>query len=492
MTAALGSMAVVGTVAAIALVILTTLLHRTTLVLGSAVEGLQVSESIEAKLIRHSRLSDPALQAPIEGEISSLLAQAHRMEIDDVERRLIDGAAGAIDRYFGAYHAARREGLGGGPAAARATEEFGAAFAAARRYIDRQVEQARDAQARATTWNGAADWAGVVAGLISLLSAGFWIVWIRSYAFDPMVRIDGAMKRFRGGDADSRARLEGPYEMQEIARRFNEMAEDLSHQQQRQLAFLAGVVHDLRNPLSALQLAAARLTPERGNPSDEQARSTVAIIRRQLDLLNRMTGDLLDAARIRSGQLELKRQARDLRDLVREALELFRDATSTHRLRLDAGAEPALVSCDPLRIEQVLNNLISNAIKYSPIGGEVVVEVERDADSAVVTVTDEGVGIAAEDLPGIFEPFRRAGVSREAVQGVGLGLFVARKIIDAHEGRITVESAPGQGSTFRVYLPLQSVRQARAPATPPHPEQPSAPPLGAGPEGRDGRPARRG
>ncbi|HNU75648.1 MAG TPA: hypothetical protein PKM95_12415, partial [Deltaproteobacteria bacterium] len=99
MTAALGALAVVGTVVVIALVVLTTLLHRTTLVLSSAVEGLQVGESIEAKLIRHSRLSDPALQASVESEIGSLLAEAHRYEIDDVERGVIDTAAGAIERY---------------------------------------------------------------------------------------------------------------------------------------------------------------------------------------------------------------------------------------------------------------------------------------------------------------------------------------------------------------------------------------------------------
>ncbi|MGC4119820.1 MAG: HAMP domain-containing sensor histidine kinase [Myxococcales bacterium] len=269
--------------------------------------------------------------------------------------------------------------------------------------------------------------------------------------------------------------MEGPLELQTIAEDFNEMAEALSQQQQRQLAYLGGVVHDLRNPLSALQLSAARLDPERGRLTDQQARSTLALVRRQIDLLNRMTGDLLDAARIRRGQLELRMQERDVRELARGAFDLFRSAATTHRLVLEVTDEPAMVSCDPLRIEQVLNNLISNATKYSPNGGDVLVDVAVSGDEAVLSVTDEGVGIAPEDVSHIFEPFRRAGASRESVRGVGLGLYVTQQIVQAHGGRIEVDSTPGAGSTFRVLLPLSRLAR-REPVAQPRPEPPGASP----------------
>jgi signal transduction histidine kinase len=115
--------------------------------------------------------------------------------------------------------------------------------------------------------------------------------------------------------------------------------------------------------------------------------------------------------------------------------------------------EPIVVECDQLRIEQVITNLISNAIKYSPPGASVDVAVEPCEGHVAVRVTDRGRGIATEDLDRIFEPFRRVGLSRECVPGVGLGLFVVRRIIEAHRGRIELDSEPGAGSTFRIVLP---------------------------------------
>ncbi|WP_437589050.1 sensor histidine kinase [Sorangium sp. So ce1000] len=110
--------------------------------------------------------------------------------------------------------------------------------------------------------------------------------------------------------------------------------------------------------------------------------------------------------------------------------------------------------CDPARIAQVLNNLISNAIKYSPQRGEITVSVGEDRDRAFVTVADQGIGIEPEDVERIFEPFRRVGACRELVPGVGLGLWLARRIAEAHGGSLGMSSAPGQGSVFRIELPL--------------------------------------
>ena len=112
-----------------------------------------------------------------------------------------------------------------------------------------------------------------------------------------------------------------------------------------------------------------------------------------------------------------------------------------------------MIRCDPLRIEQVITNLLSNAIKYSPEGGRVDVAVAPQEDGAVISVTDQGLGISEEDQQRLFEPFRRVGLSMETIPGVGLGLFVVRRIVEAHHGRIDVTSARGKGSSFRIWIP---------------------------------------
>jgi len=176
-----------------------------------------------------------------------------------------------------------------------------------------------------------------------------------------------------------------------------------------------------------------------------------------------MVGDFLDAARIESGHLELQLRRRDLRELAQEAVELYGASSRAHRLVYSPAETPVEVRCDAERIAQVLNNLVSNAIKYSPQGGDVRVSVTASKGDAIVAVQDSGIGIAPEDQKHIFEPFRRTGASRDTAPGVGLGLSVAHQIIEAHGGRIDVESTLGVGSTFRVHrrspAPRRGTRQ---------------------------------
>src|SRR5262249_35557449 len=196
-------------------------------------------------------------------------------------------------------------------------------------------------------------------------------------------------------------------------------------------AFLSAVAHDLKNPLGALQMATSIFEPEQPLPEEKRIREIFAIVRRQIDHLNRMVGDLLDAYRIESGNLELRAQEVDARELLREACDLFRNTSAAHELSIELPETPVIVRWDPGRIGQVLNNLLSNAIKYSPAGGLVIARL-HEADAQVLTqVADYGVGIPPDDIPRIFEPFRRSGLSRQAIPGVGLGLFVARHIVEA-------------------------------------------------------------
>jgi signal transduction histidine kinase len=135
-------------------------------------------------------------------------------------------------------------------------------------------------------------------------------------------------------------------------------------------------------------------------------------------------------------------------------VDLHQEISERHAVEIALADLPLSVECDPARLEQVLTNLLTNAIKYSPGGGRIVVSADRVGGNAVVTVADTGLGIPPEDRERIFEPFRRGNAGAQNVPGVGLGLSVARRIVRAHQGDIEVESQPGMGSTFRIRLPL--------------------------------------
>jgi signal transduction histidine kinase len=230
------------------------------------------------------------------------------------------------------------------------------------------------------------------------------------------------------------------------------MASALAAQREAQMAFLGGVAHDLRSPLAALAMSVTLLRPGRPLPDERRLRQTIARVERQTARMKRMVDDFLDLANIEAGRLEIKLGEHDGRGIVRNAVELFEETTSGDRLRVSLPEYEVPLCCDPLRIEQVLTNLISNAIKYSPAGTPVEVALEATDDHVVLRVTDRGMGISDADQRRLFEPFRRVGLSQESVPGVGLGLFVVKRIVDAHGGRIEVVSAPGRGCAFRVHL----------------------------------------
>jgi signal transduction histidine kinase len=253
------------------------------------------------------------------------------------------------------------------------------------------------------------------------------------------------MRDFASGDRSARAPERGSAELRSIASQFNAMADSLARQRENQLAFLAGVAHDLRNPLSVLKMSTTASVPDR--------LAILAIIQRQVDHLDRMIGDLLDASRIEAGQLELRLEQQDARNLVKDVHDLFRDVSPAHRLSVTVPDKPVILFCDALRIGQVLNNLVSNAIKYSPNGGNVEIVLQDLDDAALISVTDQGLGISSSQRQDIFEPFNRARLTKDQIPGIGLGLSVARRIVQAHNGSLELQSELGKGTTFYVRLP---------------------------------------
>ena len=215
-----------------------------------------------------------------------------------------------------------------------------------------------------------------------------------------------------------------------------------------QQEFIAMVSHELRNPLTALSGFAQLL--QRQRRYNERA---VTMILSQARQLERLIGDLLEVSRLEAGRLELRRTEMDLAQLVRVAVERTQALTDRHAIRVDAPPGQLRGWWDADRLEQVLHNLLSNAVKYSPAGGEITVRVEGDGAVARVAVADQGVGIAPGALPRLFDRFYRAEATASGAQGLGLGLYISRSLVQAHGGRMWAESTPGRGSTFVFTLP---------------------------------------
>ena len=246
--------------------------------------------------------------------------------------------------------------------------------------------------------------------------------------------------------------------------RFNAMAATLERQHEMRAAFIAGVAHDLKTPLAALALTIGQLSPDKPLPPEPRLRKLIVMTRRQVTRLERMIGDLVDATRSESDALALALEACDLRDLARDAIALFEATSSSHELVLRAGEDALVVECDPGRIHQVVNNLVSNAIKYSPDGGRIVIGLGAERERAAISVEDHGVGIPSSEIQEILEPFKRASGAASRAPGSGLGLYVVNRIVQAHGGELRVESTPGAGSRFTVLLPrLENAGAGRSP-----------------------------
>jgi signal transduction histidine kinase len=213
---------------------------------------------------------------------------------------------------------------------------------------------------------------------------------------------------------------------------------------------LAIVAHDLRAPLNAVQTSAAFLMD--ADLPEAERRRLLDVIRRAAGGMNRLIEELLDVARMDSGVFTVELQRLDLAALAAEVCEQFRlQATEAGRvLECNVEGNLALVSADRGRMSQVLENLISNALKFTPAGGTIAVRVARHGGDVSCAVADTGVGIAPEELPHLFERFWQARRYRRG--GAGLGLAIARGVVEAHGSVLTVESVPGRGSVFSFVL----------------------------------------
>jgi signal transduction histidine kinase len=220
--------------------------------------------------------------------------------------------------------------------------------------------------------------------------------------------------------------------------------------------FLSIAAHEIKTPLTSL-LGYAQLflrRAERDGSQNERDQRALQVIVEQGARLNKMILALLDISRIESGQLSIERRPIDLAVLVRRVVEEAQALDDQYPLHLSCPSSPLMIMGDELRLEQVLQNLLNNAVKYSLSGGAVCVRVEQQPDMARIVVADQGMGIPAADLPHLIERFYRAGNADEHhISGMGIGLYIVKEIVTLHGGTMTVESTEGKGSTFIVCVP---------------------------------------
>lgn len=449
LTVITGAIAALALVMAVSLIWVTSVMHRSAATAMAAVESVHLVEEAEVELLLHARTTDHLVARDFETALRDKLARARAYVRGPDEARALEEATARVDAYLVAY----LERPPGEPPAPGLAALQSSAYAALEAVVTTNLEQARREHADAERWNRLADIAGfVIAGALAAV-ATLVIVWLRRRAFYPVLGLAQAMRRFGAGDRAARAEETGLVELRDMSATFNEMANALVAQREAQLAMLAGVAHDLRQPLAVLAMSTTMLDPDA--MSAAQMHRSIEISRRQIGQLERMIRDFLDMAKLDSGPLELQLQREDVCELIRGAAELQGGPATRDRIVLRLPAEPVHVRCDALRVQQVIANLLSNALKYSPADAPVDVVVEPRGGEVALRVTDRGPGLSADDQARLFEPFRRVGPAARAAPGIGLGLFVVRHILAAHGGRIEVESERGRGASFTAYLPLE-------------------------------------
>lgn len=458
-----------GLLSAVSLVLVTTWLHRAAVEMFAALESIRAAEELRTSLLAYNREILLSEMVALDGRPDDAERAVGAVEEAAADIRLwsdrIDGNAAApeevavvrrVHREIEAYLQIR-DGLAMERAAPldryrRAAEPLATVLASLESLIDYNHAEALLLQERISLEDSRANRLGIASGLmlVILISGLLSVGWL--YAYVPLVRLSHTIARFGHGDLEARARAEGPTELREMSELFNEMAGKIAKSREVQLGFLAAVAHDLRNPLGAMK-ASVHLLPAVVQAGGTQCEQVLVILGRQIDLIDRMVGDLLDTAGIEAGRLHLRLELCDLRNIVGQSVSLYQATGPGQRLALQLPGDSVPCRCDPLRVGQVLNNFISNALKYSPAESDVHVALRGDETGAIVEVSDRGTGIPPEELPHIFEPFRRTSATRDSIPGVGLGLSVARQIARAHGGEIEVESEPGVGSAFRLRLP---------------------------------------
>ena len=308
----------------------------------------------------------------------------------------------------------------------------------------------------------AEEWAGIRGFAWILAGAGAVVLtfglagggWISARALRPIGDISAAAVKISRGDLTQRIHTrDTSSELGDLARVLNDTFARLQASFARQAQFTADAAHELRTPVTVV-LTHAQNGLSGACPNDEH-REAFEATQRAAQRLRRLIESLLTLARLDAGDAEAPREACGLDQIAQDAVDLLRPLAGEQHVALETDLKPASVTGHPEQLGQVVTNLVSNAIFYNRPGGSVCVHLASEPEAVVLAVSDTGLGIAAEDLPHLFDRFYRADKARSPAQGrSGLGLAITKAIVDAHGGAIHVASVLGQGSTFTVRWPV--------------------------------------
>ena len=309
-------------------------------------------------------------------------------------------------------------------------------------------------------------WLIIVAITAAIVALALGLILIRQIV-GPVKLLNRGARQVAGGNLGYRVDIKSKDELGDLGRSFNAMASSLEGAETERRRIIADITHELRTPLTVIEGTVDGIEDGVFQADKEH----LHVIKEQTALLTRLTADLRELSLAESGQLKLQLAATDLAELVRRKLVTFSAPAGEKGLELtsDLAADLPPAEVDPARIEQVLGNLLTNAIRHTPAGGRITVSARSiesdaahgiDASSVLVSVADTGEGISPEHLPHVFDRFYRVEESRSRGEGgAGLGLAIVRQMAEAHGGKVWAESQPGKGSTFQVALPVRHRRR---------------------------------
>jgi len=298
--------------------------------------------------------------------------------------------------------------------------------------------------------------AGAIAAAIALAMAR----WLARGMTQPLRDMAQAARKMETGDYSQRVHTRSRDEVGQLAAAFNRMSAELEDLERLRRDLVANVSHELKTPISALRAHLENLLDGVERPDPE----TLQVMLSQSERLGRLVDQLLDLSRLESGEMPLRREAVALHPIVSQVLSEIEVARSGRGVRVSDRVPDDLppVHVDRERVHQVLFNLLDNAVRYTPEGGDVVVSARRVNGRCEVSVADTGPGIAPEHLPRLFERFYRVDPARSQKDGgTGIGLAIARSVVEAHGGRIRAESELGKGSVFTFELPVAPAAETR-------------------------------
>ena len=262
----------------------------------------------------------------------------------------------------------------------------------------------------------------------------------------PLRAVMDAADRVAGGDYTTRVEVHGPPPVRALARAFNTMTGRLERQDRQRRDLMADVAHELRTPLTVIQGRVEGLL-DGVYPRDDAG---LELVLEETRVLSRLIEDLRTLALSQAGALKLEKETADVAALAREVAAVFSSQAVAGGIAIQVSGDAEVpFAIDPIRIREVLSNLISNALRHTPAGGSVTVDVARSGGALSVSVTDTGAGMSAEEAAQAFDRFYKGPGSR----GAGLGLAIAHGLVAAHGGRIDVASEPGRGTTIAFTLP---------------------------------------